>query len=67
MSLYCGNLGLDCDLDLLGIDQMDDHFTLKKSIGLTWLSYEILRTDTVDFYNIMLGNNGSGVIKRHCS
>ena len=67
MNLYCGDLGLDCDLDLLGIDQMDDHFALKKSVGLTWFSDEILSRDTVDFYNIMLGNNGSGVIKRRCS
>ena len=41
MSLYCGNLGLDCDLDLLGIDQMDDHFALKMSVGLIWFSDEI--------------------------
>ena len=44
---YCGCL--DRDLDLLGIDQMDDHFALKTSVGLTWFSDEILRRDTVDF------------------
>ena len=47
--LYCGDLGLDRDLDLLGIDQMDDHFALKMSVGLTWFSDEILRRDGVTF------------------
>ena len=61
--LYCGDLGLNRDLDLLGIDQMDDHFALKMSVGLAWFSDEILRRDTVD----LLGKNGSGVIKRRCS
>jgi hypothetical protein len=41
--LYCGYLGLDCDVDLLGIVQMDDRFVLKKSVGLTWFSDENLR------------------------
>ena len=41
--LYCGYLGLDRDLDLLKIVQMDDRFVLKKSFGLTWFSDENLR------------------------
>jgi hypothetical protein len=57
--LYCGYLG-----GLLGIIQMDDRFVLKKSFGLTWFSDEICFQMEFDFYNIMLGNNGSVDIKR---
>ena len=32
---YFGHLGLDRDRDLLGVVQMEDHFVLKMSVGLT--------------------------------
>jgi hypothetical protein len=41
--------GLDRDLDLLGIVQMNDHYALMKSVGLTWFSDESLRRDVWTF------------------
>ena len=42
--ITASSAGLDRDLDLLGIVQMDDFFVLKKSVGLTWFSDEIDNT-----------------------
>jgi hypothetical protein len=38
-----GQLGLDRDLDLIGIIQMNDHYASVKSVALTWFSDENLR------------------------